>query len=108
MNWMTYVLGSVSVWSLASILLGRPWTIIIARRGTPPEVWATGLFLETNMIITGAWTLLFSLATVSSYTMPLWANLILGLAYLIVGRCSSRFAKWYVSKRLNALSRISQ
>jgi len=60
MNYVTYLLGSLSGLSLASILIKRPWTMIIARRNAPPEVWSTGLFLETNMIITGAWTILLA------------------------------------------------
>src|SRR5208283_3184132 len=103
MNWMTYLLGALSGLSLVSILLRRPWTIIIARRNTPPEVWTTSLFLESNMIITGAWTILFTMATVFSITMPRWVNLLLCIVYLFLGKFSTRFGLWYSSKRLNSL-----
>lgn len=105
MNCVTYLLGSLSGLSLASILIKRPWTIIIARRKTPPEVWSTGLFLETNMIITGAWTILLGLATVISATMPLWVNLVLCVVYSLLGSFSSRFGSWYSSKRLRSLQK---
>jgi len=105
MNWMTYLLGALSGLSLASILFKRPWTIIIARRNTPPEVWSTSLFLESNMIITGAWTILFTLATVFSITMPRWVNLVLCIVYLFLGKFSTRFGLWYSSKRLNSLQK---
>jgi len=103
MNWTTYVLGALSGLSLVSILLRRPWTIAIARRNTPPEVWSTRLFLESNMIITGAWTILFAMATVVSITMPRWVNLVLCIVYLFLGKFSTRFGLWYSSKRLNSL-----
>jgi len=103
MNWMTYLLGALSGLSLVSILLRRPWTTIIARRNTPPEVWTTSLFLESNMIITGAWTILFTMATVFSITMPRWVNLLLCIVYLFLGKFSTRFGLWYSSKRLNSL-----
>src|SRR5208337_2493581 len=105
MNWMTYLLGALSGLSAVTILLRRPWTIIIARRNTPPEVWSTRLFVETNMMITGAWTILFTLATVFSITMPRWVNLVLCIVYLFLGKFSTRFGLWYSSKRLNALQR---
>jgi hypothetical protein len=105
MNYVTYILGSLSGLSLASILIKRPWTIIIARRNTPPEVWSTGLFLETNMIITGAWTILLGLAAVISATMPFWVNIVLCAAYFLLGRFSSRFGSWYSSKRLKSLQK---
>lgn len=105
MNWIAYLMGALSGLSLVSILLRRPWTIAIARRNTPPEVWSTSLFLESNMIITGAWTILFALATVVSLTMPAWVNLVLCIVYFFLGKFSSRFGWWYSSKRLNALQK---
>jgi hypothetical protein len=98
-------MGAMSGLSLVSILFKRPWTIAIARRNTPPEAWSTGLFLEINMIITGAWTILFALATVFSITMPRWVNLVLCIVYLFLGKFSSRFGLWYSSKRLHALQK---
>jgi hypothetical protein len=107
MNW--YMDGSTCIFSvlagvsLVTILAGRPWTIMVARRKTPPEVWSTGLFLETNMIITGAWAILFALAAYMSPAMNLWAGLLLGAVFVILGRLSSRFGLWYSSKRLKSL-----
>ncbi|HNY66557.1 MAG TPA: hypothetical protein PKM41_14065 [Deltaproteobacteria bacterium] len=103
MNWSTYLLAVLAALSLGSILIGRPWTVIVARRHTPPEVWSTGLFLETNMIITGAWVLLFALGAVLSATMPLWVNLLVAVLYPVLGRFSSRFGLWYSSKRLESM-----
>jgi hypothetical protein len=105
MNSITYILGFLSALSLASILIKRPWTIIIAHRSTPPEVWTTSLFLETNMIITGAWTILLALAAVLSFTMPFWVNLVLCAVYFLLGRLSSPFGSWYSSKRLKSLQK---
>jgi hypothetical protein len=105
MNYITCLLGSLSLLSLISILIKRPWTIIIARRNTPAEVWSTHLFLETNMIITGAWSFLFGLAAVISATMPFWVNLVLCVAYALLGSFSSRFGLWYSSRRLRRMQK---
>jgi hypothetical protein len=46
--------------SLASLIARRPWTAALARRRMPPAVWTTELFLETNLVLTALWTLLFA------------------------------------------------
>ncbi|HOO39722.1 MAG TPA: hypothetical protein PLV78_15500 [Deltaproteobacteria bacterium] len=102
---MTYLFGVLSVLSLISMMVKHPWTIIIARRSTPPEVWSTGLFLETNMIITGAWAVLFCVAAVISITMPFWVNILIGVIYVLLGKFSSRISLWYSSKRLKSMTR---
>jgi hypothetical protein len=81
LNVATYILGTMAGVSLFSVLIKRPWTILVARRHTPPEVWPTALFLETNMVISGAWTLLFALAAFLSIILPLWANLTVGVIF---------------------------
>lgn len=103
LNIATYILGTIAGMSLLSVLIKRPWTILIARRHTPPEVWSTDLFLETNMIISGAWTLLFALAAFLSIILPLWANLMVGVIFFLLGRLSPRFGLWYSSKRMKSL-----
>ena len=103
LNIATYMLGTMAGVSLFSVLIKRPWTILVARRHTPPEVWPTALFLETNMVISGAWTLLFALAAFLSIILPLWANLISGIILFRLGRLSPRFGSWYSSKRMKSL-----
>ena len=102
MKIMTLIFTTISGLSLLSIITKRPWTILIARRRTPPEVWGTDLFLETNIIITGAWTILFGLAALLSIYVPIWCSLILAVVYFILSRLSPKFGAWYSSKRLKS------
>jgi hypothetical protein len=94
--------GIFSCLSVLSIILRRPWTSIIARRHTPSDVWETDLFLETNLIITGAWSVLFGLAALLSLYVPIWCNLILAFVFFILSRLSPKFGSWYSSKRLKS------
>jgi hypothetical protein len=103
MNGAAWFLGALSCASLATMLAGKPWTLAAAKRKTPPEVWSTGLFLETNMIITGAWAVLFALGAFSAASMPWWVNLLLGVFYPVLGGLSSRFGSWYSSWRLRRM-----
>ena len=103
MSIASVILGSLAAISIASVLIKRPWTIILARRSTPPEVWPTDLFLETNMLITGAWAFLFFLAALLASYAPLWLNIAFGTLLMILGRLSSRFGLWYSSRRLEAM-----
>jgi hypothetical protein len=45
-----------------SLLVGKPFTLGIAKQTTPREVWNTPLFVRTNVIITAVWTLAFAVA----------------------------------------------
>jgi hypothetical protein len=102
MSLATWIFGGLALLSLASVLVKRPWTIPLARRHNPPEVWSTALFLETNMLITSAWAVLFGGAAVLAAVAPLWINLSYGGLLLVLGRLSSRFGSWYASRRLGA------
>jgi hypothetical protein len=97
------ILGSLALISVLSLLMKRPWTIIVARRSTPPEVWSTDLFLETNMIITGAWAALFFVAALLATLAPTWVNLAFGALLVALGFLSSRFGSWYSTRRLEAM-----
>ena len=108
MNVPAYVFGALSAVSLISMLVRHPWTIMVARKSTPPEVWSTDLFMETNMIITGTWAVLFCIAAVISMTMPLWVNVLIGVVYVLLGNLSSRFGLWYSSRRLESMMKDQQ
>ncbi|MFB0632807.1 hypothetical protein [Streptomyces sp. AB3(2024)] len=43
-----------------SLLLGRPFTLGIAKRTTPREVWGLKPFVRINTVITGVWTAAFA------------------------------------------------
>ena len=46
----------------ASLLLGKPFTLGIAKATTPREYWSAPAFVRTNVVITGAWALAFTAA----------------------------------------------
>lgn len=98
----TIIFGILTLISAGSLLIKRPWTIIVARRSTSPDVWSTDLFLETNMIITGGWAILFGGAAVLAAIAPTWVNIIYGAFLFILGVLSSRFGSWYSNRRLRA------
>src|SRR5262245_58945829 len=109
MNVAAYLFVGLAIASFASLLLKHPWTIWLARRHTPPEVWATPLFFETNLIITAAWAVLFLGGAAVSILTPLWVHLAYGAILLVLGRLSPNFGSWYSSRRLRAMgSRSSQ
>ncbi|WP_331744090.1 hypothetical protein OG762_49130 (plasmid) [Streptomyces sp. NBC_01136] len=45
----------------ATLAIGRPFTLGIARRSTPREVWDTPQFLHVNVVITRVWAIAFTL-----------------------------------------------
>lgn len=99
----TWIFGVLTLISLGSMLARKPWTIIVAKRATSPDAWSTDLFLETNMIITGAWALLFFGQTILSRIAPGWLNIIYGILLMILGGLSGRFGHWYSNRRLKAM-----
>lgn len=98
-----WVFAFIALVSLVSVLVKRPWTAIIARRDNPPEVVASDLFLETNMVISAVWSLLFAVAALLSAVAPFWLGLAYGLLLFYLGHVSPRFGAWYATKRLRAL-----
>jgi all-trans-retinol 13,14-reductase len=103
---VAWIFGGLSALSIASMLARRPWTMRIARRHTSPEVWETALFLETNLVITAGWALLFAGAAALTATAPLWLNVAYGGLLVLLGRLSPRFGSWYSSRRLRATGLI--
>ena len=99
MNVASLILAAVAIASALTVVLKRPWTLRLARRNTPPEVWGTPLFLETNMVLSGAWSALYAVAAVLAASAPLWVNLAFGAALVAVGRLSPRFAAAYAAWR---------
>ncbi|WP_033221152.1 hypothetical protein [Kitasatospora phosalacinea] len=43
-----------------SLLIGKPFTLGIAKRSTPREVWGLKPFVRTNVVITAVWTAAFA------------------------------------------------
>ncbi|MET9886485.1 hypothetical protein ABZZ20_25775 [Streptomyces sp. NPDC006430] len=55
-------LSSVTLALIAgvSLLIGKPFTLGIAKRTTPREVWGLKPFVRTNVVITAVWTAAFA------------------------------------------------
>jgi hypothetical protein len=49
-----------------SLLVGRPFTVGIARRSIPREYWNNRLFLHVNIVITAVWAATFTVITAAS------------------------------------------
>jgi hypothetical protein len=45
---------------LASVVVGRPFTLQYAREQVAPALWDSADFVRTNYVITGAWALAFA------------------------------------------------
>lgn len=54
-------LGTLGLAASASLLVGKPFTMAIARRETPQELWETELFWRVNVVITAVWAASFLL-----------------------------------------------
>ena len=61
------------------------------------------LFLETNLVITGAWAVLFAVAAVLTVWAPAWVSLGYGIMLFIAGRKSPAVGTWYSQRRLRAM-----
>jgi hypothetical protein len=48
-----------------SLLIGKPFTLGIAKRSTPREVWELKPFVRTNVVITAVWTAAFVVTAVA-------------------------------------------
>ncbi|GGN65403.1 hypothetical protein GCM10011579_035790 [Streptomyces albiflavescens] len=53
--------GTLAVIAGGSLAIGKPFTMGIAKRTTPREVWGLKPFIRTNVVITAAWTVAFAL-----------------------------------------------
>ena len=93
-----YVDGGLLAIVLLSVLLRRPFTMPYARAQAPAEVWATPRFLRMNMVISGAWVLVFAVIVAADAVMlllpavPLWLGIVVTLGALVAGL---RFSNWY-------------
>ena len=52
--------GGLTLISLLSLAIGRPFTLQYAKEQIPKQYWNTPLFIRTNQLITIVWTLAFA------------------------------------------------
>jgi len=93
----------LTVSSLVTVVLGAPWTTHIARRHTPPAIWSTPLFRETNVVMTLGWAFLFLAAAGVAAWTPLWVQPLVGAILYGLGRVSPCLASRYAARRARAM-----
>ncbi len=82
---------------LASLAVGRPFTLVYARRRVPQAVWGTPLFLTINRHITWVWALAFAVLMADTSAdlllgVPRWAD----TAIVVLAMAAAvRFTTWY-------------
>ncbi|WP_050502831.1 hypothetical protein [Streptomyces monomycini] len=72
--------GWLALVTWGSMAARRPFTLAIARRKAPPEVWRTRLFLRINYVLTAAWAASFTFAAAGQVLVT---GLGLGLSAMI-------------------------
>ncbi|HET6552550.1 MAG TPA: hypothetical protein VFG49_03355 [Dyella sp.] len=65
--------GGLLLIALASVLIGRPFTIDYAKESVAPELWSSPRFLQTNRMISLAWAAAFAIIVVAD--VALWKGL---------------------------------
>ncbi|MER6025047.1 hypothetical protein [Streptomyces sp. NPDC001851] len=56
--------GTLAVIAGVSLAVGRPFTLGIAKRTTPRELWTLKPFIRVNVVITAVWTAAFAVTAV--------------------------------------------
>ncbi|KUL40410.1 hypothetical protein ADL22_15125 [Streptomyces sp. NRRL F-4489] len=82
-------MGWLAVIAWTSIAVRRPFTMAIARRMAPPEVWHTAFFRHINVVLTAAWALSFTLsciaqAVISAYGLSVLFPILVQIAGFVV------------------------
>jgi hypothetical protein len=83
---------------LASMALGRPFTLQYAREQVAPEFWNSPQFLRTNYVITAAWALAFFVLVIAELLLLYVPDLpqrisIIMMIVALVG--AVKFTGWY-------------
>ncbi|MFB6439668.1 hypothetical protein ACFCVY_23260 [Streptomyces sp. NPDC056411] len=82
-------MGWLALIAWVSIAVRRPFTLGIARRMAPPEVWDTWLFRHINVVLTSAWAVSFTLtaaaqAVASAYELNVAFSVLIQLAGFVL------------------------
>ena len=83
---------------LASLAIGRPFTLQYAREQVAPEFWGSRSFIRTNYVITAVWALAFAVMIIAELALLYVPQLprhvgIVVLALALVG--AIKFTGWY-------------
>ncbi len=86
---------------LASLAVGRPFTLQYAREQVPPEFWSRPEFIRTNYIITAVWGGAFAVMVAAELALLLVPDMpprigIIAIVLALVG--AVKFTGWYPSR----------
>jgi hypothetical protein len=93
--------GGLTLVSLLSLAIGRPFTLQYAKEQIPEQYWNAPLFIRTNQLISVTWTLAFAISTgttaASIYlrTIPHWLEITVAVGGLAV---AIWFTSWYPAR----------
>ncbi|MEU7158010.1 hypothetical protein [Streptomyces chrestomyceticus] len=81
--------GWLALVTWGSMAARRPFTLAIARRKAPPEVWRTRLFLRINYVLSAVWAASFTFAAagqalVTGYGLGLTAMISIHLSAFVI------------------------
>jgi hypothetical protein len=87
---------ATSTW--LTVLFGKPFTMDYAKEHTDPSLWASPRFIRTNMILTSAWGLTFTLNAILAWG-KMEHFLLSELAYELISYTvmigTAAFTSWY-------------
>ncbi len=92
-------LAALGLAAADSLWRDQPFTLTIARRSTPPEVWEHPAFLHTNVVITRLWAAAFLVSAalvawtlaVAPHATALWASIeVLGFVVPVAATATVR------------------
>ncbi|BDH16281.1 hypothetical protein [Streptomyces hygroscopicus] len=79
-------MGWLALIAWVSIAVRRPFTMAIARRMAPPEVWHTPLFRRINVVLTSVWAASFTLTAIAQTVVSAYeVNVIFSVLIQIAG-----------------------
>jgi hypothetical protein len=90
--------GGLFVIVLASILIGRPFTMQYAREQVAPEYWNSPRFMSVNRLISGAWATAFAVLVAADIAaeyfpgIPLWIEIAASVGAMLA---AAGFTVWY-------------
>ena len=100
---VTWVYIGLSAFSLASVALRRPWTTPIAKRSNPRELWSSPIFLQTNMLLSAAWGLIFGGAAFIAELGTSMQHITAGVVMTTLGLVSNRIGTWYSQRKMREM-----
>jgi hypothetical protein len=94
--------GGLLLIVLASMAIGKPFTLQYAREKVAPELWTSPTFIRTNYIITAVWAAAFAiivladLALIKMPDMPVRRAIIIAILALYA---AAKFTAWYPTRK---------